>query len=386
MSITDPRERLIAARMRLIRSASQTPGEQAIPYWGVPATRMELVETDRYPEVACDGQTLFYNPEYINKCSNKELHAMFARFANSIVKRHHLRMGPRNPDKWSFSSLTASDFALSEAEIFAPNSLATEDSFKWAKDLSTEAIYETLPDEPNGTLGSGRGQLLPCPDMSPAGRKEEEARITDLEREGITEQKKHNSRRGNTPGWFQQILDKLDESKIPWQEHLRRFMVSKNPTRLTYTKPNRRFTNYPVFIPGIKKGELSEGLILIDTSGSTSNDWKFFLSELNGILNSLEVSDIHVIQCDAEVANYSCFSSGDRIEPKIHGTGGSDFRPAFRMVEKKSLSVEWCLIFSDMDIAFPEAAPPYPCIAFSTTDKKGPTWAENYKFKRLIIE
>ena len=105
----------------------------------------------------------------------------------------------------------------------------------------------------------------------------------------------------------------------------------------SYTRPSRRSGQVNFILPGIRKIGIPDIVVLWDTSGSMYGQETQILGELNGICEDTNTT-VRVICCDCAVhGDYDDISNAtDFIKaggPK--GGGGSDFSPAFTLLEKE---------------------------------------------------
>ncbi len=85
-------------------------------------------------------------------------------------------------------------------------------------------------------------------------------------------------------------------------------------------------------------------MIAIDTSGSVEGELvQKFVQKTYNILKSTESFfskiNLHIIQCDADIQQDVKITNQDEFDEylksmKIHGLGGTDFRPVFQYVDK----------------------------------------------------
>ena len=119
---------------------------------------------------------------------------------------------------------------------------------------------------------------------------------------------------------------------------------------------------------------IKEFVIAIDTSGSTSGELvQKFVQKTYNILKSTESFftkiNLHIIQCDADIqedVKLTCQKDFDEYlqTMKIHGLGGTDFRPVFQYVdqlrkEKEFHNLKGLIYFTDGYGTFPEKKPDY---------------------------
>jgi predicted metal-dependent peptidase len=119
---------------------------------------------------------------------------------------------------------------------------------------------------------------------------------------------------------------------------------------------------------------IKEFVIAIDTSGSVVGDQvQAFVQKTYNILKSTESFfskiNLHIIQCDANIQEHVKITSQDDFDEylndmKIHGLGGTDFRPVFQKVdqlvkEKEFQNLKGLIYFTDGYGVFPERKPDY---------------------------
>ncbi|MGI6211409.1 MAG: VWA-like domain-containing protein [Anaerovoracaceae bacterium] len=136
-------------------------------------------------------------------------------------------------------------------------------------------------------------------------------------------------------------------------------------------------------------------VIAIDTSESTSGSLvQTFLNKTYNILMQQESFasrfNLYIIQCDSvieDVVRITCRSDIQRYiaNMKIHGLGGTDFRPVFEYVDEliyqgKFQDLKGIIYFTDGHGTFPEKAPSYEAafvfIRQYYDDPPVPPWAE----------
>ena len=119
---------------------------------------------------------------------------------------------------------------------------------------------------------------------------------------------------------------------------------------------------------------IKDFVIAIDTSGSVAGeDVQSFLQKTYSILKSRESfrsrTNVHIIQCDAQVQSDEVISSEDDLERymdtmEIRGLGGTDFRPVFDYVDRLIAEGEFSdlkglIYFTDGLGTYPASKPAY---------------------------
>lgn len=151
--------------------------------------------------------------------------------------------------------------------------------------------------------------------------------------------------KGNTPGSFSTMFDKLFEIKLPWDDLLSNAILYpvQNQSSRTWSTKNMFFRN--VRVPGEKDTSLSAKTLLavVDSSGSISdsNLRKFF-----GVLlgSRTYFSDIHIVvhdhgvQGELEISEYELKNESalvDKIKSyHVPGRGGTSHHEAFERSEE----------------------------------------------------
>ena len=146
--------------------------------------------------------------------------------------------------------------------------------------------------------------------------------------------------------------------------------------------------------------KLHEMVIVLDTSASCSRGLcAWFLSAVRDILCRerlfFDRFRLHILQCDCEVQQDALVTNLDEFQwylehLELYGGGGTDFRPAFRhvdrLIEDGSLErLGGVLYFTDGYGVFPEEPPPYPTafvmLQYRCDDINIPRWA-----KTLVLD
>lgn len=154
---------------------------------------------------------------------------------------------------------------------------------------------------------------------------------------------------GNISGDVSLLIDKLMKSKVNWKQHLRKFLnkASKFTYEITRSKRNRRETSVGNVLvkPGYKKKYHGKLALIVDTSGSMSDeDLRRCFSEIDKI-NMSTNNEIIVIEADSKVQNIYPFDPKKPI--KLVGRGGTAYNEPIK--KAKELDVNGILYLGDMD-------------------------------------
>ncbi len=216
--------------------------------------------------------------------------------------------------------------------------------------------------------------------------------------------------RGLLPGGLTQNLQAVNREKYDYTSFLKKFAVMGEVMKVNndefdyvyYTYGLKLYEKVPLIEPLEYKEvkRIKEFVIAIDTSGSTSGELvQRFVQKTYNILKTTESFftkiNLHIIQCDANIQEAVKITTQEEFDHyiktmKIHGLGGTDFRPVFRYVEelrkaKEFTNLKGLIYFTDGYGEFPERKPEYETAFVYVNDEYNnpdvPAWAI-----KLILE
>lgn len=187
---------------------------------------------------------------------------------------------------------------------------------------------------------------------------------------------------GQMPSHLERFVDSLLESKVPWEDKLRKAMTGRigrntaNWSRLH----RRRYITQGLIIPTYSGFGAGTIVFAVDTSGSMSEDeLKQALGECDKILTDCNPERVILIGCDVCVETVIELHGGDTLQgsvPPIGGGGGTSFTPPFEYVADEKLKPDTLIYFTDTAGTFPSESPPYPVIWCCSEDWKKPPFGE----------
>lgn len=356
---TDARKKLMGARTALVLDQ---------PFFGVLALQLALKEDTTQETAWVDGETLGYNPAFVESLSHAELLGIVAHEVMHCAAGHPWRRDAREPKRWN------------EACDFAINQLLVESGFTLPGDAlldatyagkSAEWIYDRLPAPPPESQGGDEDGPESGEDESGDGQAQKPSSLGEV-RDCPTESEKSEAEwaqsvqqaaaaakaRGALPGGAERFASDAVAPKVDWRSALRRFVQQCSSSDYAWTRPNRRYLAQGLYLPSLHSETLGSIAIAIDTSGSIDQVLlDQFRAEVQTIADEMRPSRVHVLYCDAQVNRQDVFERDDVIEFNPAGGGGTDFCPVFDELEKLE-EPPVCLVYlTDLEGSFPEITP-----------------------------
>jgi len=385
----DAERRIIKARISLLFDS---------PFFGDLAMHLKIQKSDSVPAMGVTPYgDMYYNPKFIDTVNDDELKFVIAHEVLHCSTGQMIRKGYRDQLLWNLAMDFTTNIILRDACIGkVPQGALLDDSFR---NMITEEVYNEIykntkkiliqsidkgkgkgkgkgkdKDGGNGVDGvdgtdsgdskdSGDGKGSKTLDehiykpMKPGEGKDIEQEWKQRVASAATVARG----RGNLPGNIEMLIEELLRPMVEWRVLLEQFMSRCSRNDYVWSKPSRRHIDNGTYLPSIT-GESIEICVAIDTSGSISDEEiKIFLSEVNAILNLNSSILMHLYQCDTAMI-YKEYRSGDKLEARVTGRGGTSFKPVFEDIEKRGISPACLCYLTDGDGSYPEKEPAYPVL------------------------
>jgi len=363
-------DRIIVARVGLLLRH---------PFFGNMATRLRILAADDWlPTAAVDGRNLYFNTQFFNAMSNKEIEFVIAHEILHCVFDHLGRRNERNPMLYNI----AADYIVNNTLVRdrigeKPKLVDCFQDFKY-EGWTSEEVYEDLLEEmeKNGQdaldqLGEMLDEHVDWDAEGGDGEDGEEetdsnghkiskrpGKLTEEERRQIKDEIKENmlsaaqsAGAGNVPAGVARMIKELTEPKMNWRELLRQQMQSTIRNDFTFARPSRKGQMSGAVLPGMKFDETIDICVALDMSGSIG-EWQArdFLSEIKGIMDEYQDYRIKVWCFDTEVYGEEDFSADggeDLTEYEIRGGGGTDFMCNWEYMKEHDIQPKKFLMFTD---------------------------------------
>ena len=352
------RESLTTARIGLLLKE---------PFFGNLATRLTLVNADRWlPTAATDGRRFYYNTKFLQQLSPKQIEFLFGHEVLHVVYDHIGRRGDRDPQL----SNIAADYCVNgdlithkigevidvvpiihDSKYYGQSyEEVYDDLYENADkididDLLDKVLDDHLDGDDEGGGGEGNGSSE-RPVLSDQERKE----IKDEMKEAILSAAQ-TAGAGNIPAGVARMIKELTEPKMNWRDLLDVQIKSTIKSDFSWMRPNRKAWHTGVMLPGMVPDETIDLVVAIDVSGSISEDMvRDFLSEIKGIMDAYTTFNIKVFCFDTEIYNEADFTADnlhDIHEYEIVGGGGTSFEAVFEYLKENAIEPKKLVMFTD---------------------------------------
>lgn len=405
------------ARKEIIKARSQLLTKY--PFFGYLSLGFELKEVkDRESTMATDGNNLFYNPEFVKKISQPHLITIIAQEVLHCGLGHIWRRGERVSDKWNIACDHAANLILKDEGFTFPKDHLADSRFK---NMSVEAIYELIPDNPSQKLllddhspwykndkdkdkeqrkdqGQGKNSNNQDSNESNSNNKlseDQKEQASDNSSQGGEDLKKNWEEKmaraaiiaklqGHAPGVVDKIVEDILEPKIDWPGILKETVMSTVKKDFRLIPPLKKHLWRKIYLPSTYgEGEI-EIAVAIDTSGSVSDrEFQEFMAEIRGITEQFTEYKLYLFLCDAKIHNSYIITHLDKWPTKLpKAGGGTDFTPVFKMIENQKLSISTLVYLTDGEGTFPSLSPHYPVIWLLNKENINVPWGRKIIMQR----
>ena len=360
-----------------------------VPFFGYLAMQLRVRAARPEDKIPTCGITpdglLIVNEDFIYSLNHKEVCGVLAHEVMHPALFFWMRKANRVHELFNIAHDLSFNFMIEEmagGEIALPNGVLLDRKFQG---MSAEEIYIYLKKGDNGSgqtkidvkgggsitvqsNGKGAESYIDCRgDLSESklgkkaaqGDKSAQGKLSEQWKLNLaTAAQQHEKRcksQGSLPAGLKRIIHEMLHPQLEWQDILRQW-AGENGRREEYgfARPNRRSHHLGFILPSQCCGGFADVVYLIDSSGSMSQrELACARAEAHGILDEMGC-EIRVIVCDAAV-HVDC-TLEDALEIEMKGGGGSNFNPAFAMLDEEGFDGA-VIAFTDGMICVPEEMP-----------------------------
>ena len=339
-------EKITKARASLVLTA---------PFFASLALKMKLVADPSCETMWVDGVSMGYNPKFIQPLPMEQVKGLICHEVMHVACHHNTRRGERDFQNWNIACDYAIDPIVKNAGFVQPWESINPTYHNW----EAEKIFKDLlqnnkdknhaggqdkagqggPAQDNNNDSAqtdkqpkcGFGEVRDYPGKNGGKASAAEKRQAEQEQKIAVKQAAQIAKaQGTLPQSLERLINEITEPKIPWREVLARFLTENARNDYSWQLPNRRFIHQGLYLPELKNPELGLIALLVDTSGSISQqDLNQFAAEMHSLLAAYK-TELMVIYVDAAVQGVEFIASDDTdMNLELKGGGGTDYRPGY---------------------------------------------------------
>lgn len=400
-------------RMKKARAALVT--NPAYAFFGCLALRLRLQGVPWCKTMTTDGDSLFFNPAYVESLKEGETMGVIAHEVFHLARLHHVRRGGRDLSRWNEACDYTINPDLIKLGFQLPGKPMLQARFEG---MGAEEVFGILEREArqkqqspeqdkqeggdDGDSGSGGGddedgndsgssrddgdesgdggdnssgddcgapgdgpEARPAPDPGAcggvidaapdeSGMNDKAAEIEAAVRQAVSVAKAANA--GTLPAFLERLVTDLNESRVDWRAAIADFVDDAATRALAWERPNKRFLGGPFYMPGNRADSVSKLVSVVDSSGSIDAPvLSVMRDQLQAILDTGRVECVQVIYCHHKTHGGQEFRKGESIVLNVTETGGTLFGPAFREIEEQHPDAAAIIYLTDL-----EPAPGHP--------------------------
>ena len=330
------------------------------PFIGSIALGLIWVNAPDIGTMATDGRSVWFNPDWCEAHGVEKTMGVIAHEVLHVINRHHLRRGERDAELWNVAADLLINRLLQDDKYVLPRDGLFDRDRRYAG-LATETIYARLieqqqqqqAEEPKdgrsssqasvgAAIGSGNGHDPIASGQTNSRAKPDQrevhsgnsvfptrlwGEVRDLtkpngQRLSPTErlQAEHDldvrirqaaaaAKRAGKYGVALREMIEIATDRVDWRDKFRMAFDGVLRGEVGWARPNRRFIQHGMYLPGWRRTGAGRVGFVLDTSGSISaNELSVYTAAVLGILEETGPEEVALIQCDAQVQR-------DRLHP-----------------------------------------------------------------------
>ena len=323
-----------------------------------------VVEDNTMPTAATDMLKIYYNAAFIGSLEFDVVMFVLAHELLHIVYKHGLRMRGRDPRVWNMACDYAINWILQEYGFKVWSNALIDKQYA---NMGAEEIYELLTKNPQKQPQSNDmdGDIKEPTNMS----EEQRAAVEQEIQQRVAQAATFARTQGQLAGSLERLVDAVLNPQPSWQDLLREYMTRVSHDNENWTRRNRRYPG--VYLPAMYSEGMGEIIVIGDTSGSITNEEiGNVITAVEDIAASTRPERVRLLWADTEVAGEQVFESGESIDAKPCGGGGTDMRVPLAYAEQYSPDV--VVLITDGYTPWPDVDPAYPLIVCCTTSQVSP--------------
>jgi len=393
------------------------------PFLGSIALGLEWVCAPDIGTMATDGRRVWFNPCWCEEHGIEKTMGVIGHEVLHIVNKHHLRRGDRNADLWNIAADLLINRLLEDDNFTLPPDGLFDRERRFAG-LPTETIYARLHEEqeqqqachaqqqpgetqantpshgpsnaaasasPNQPAaqpavtgkadGAKDGDVTPArhwgevrdltapngKPLNPSQRRRAEYDLDVCIRQAVA-----SARRASKFSTGYEEVINVTTNQIDWSDKFRISFDGLLRAEVSWTRPNRRFVQHGLYLPGWRRVGPGRIAFVLDTSGSISpEELALYTAGVLGILEETGPEEVVLVQCDARVQHVAYLRAGETFDAvEVRGRGGTLFQPAFDWITDSGLAFSAIVYATDLDCIDEPQDPGVPVIWLTPNDNR----------------
>lgn len=342
------------------------------PYFGMLASRLLHEPSDSISGYASNGKRFIYNSDFLERRSVEEVMFILTNAVMHHVLSHQQRKLNRRGRLWQLST----DYAINN--LLAKNGLNIPQGANYNKEFEgmyAEEIYDALKEEyfadgadAFGESGNATSQETGMPQEADDSQgfanidgisDEMDAQDESQWQYAASIAQEVAQRKGAMPLGLERLGKKVKPSDVDWRFELYNAVNRHMRNNYAFMPPNKKHIHRGIALPSLTSDTLSL-CVAIDTSGSIDDQLLgAFMEEFKSIMQNFPSVKIELIIADAKVHAHHTFQGGERMDFRLKGGGGTDYRPTFDYVEANLPMTTMLLYFTDGEGSYPRIPPNY---------------------------
>lgn len=329
------------------------------PFFGNMATRLKIQEGSEWCKTAAtDGRSIFFNREFFEKLTTKNVEFVIAHEILHNVFDHMGRREGRHPRIFNAAADYCVNGQLVRDRIGDPikdfQMFHDQKYYGWSAEQVYDDIYEKMDSDELDALGKLLDEHIDWEESNgngqPSYTKEELRAIRDEIREA-TMQAAQAAGAGNVPAGVARLIKELTEPKMNWREIIRQQIQSIIRNDYSFSRPNRKGWHMSAVLPGTNFAETIDVCVALDMSGSIGErEARDFLTEVKGIMDEFKDFKLKLWCFDTAVyneADFDGYNSDEFMNYQIAGGGGTSFEVNWEYMVDNEIQPKKFIMFTD---------------------------------------
>jgi len=301
------------------------------------------------PTAGVDGINLFINPNWFMSLQENERVGLLVHEVMHVVYQHMLRGEHKDKEKYNQAADYVINLELQDQGYVLPQGGLIDEQYR---DMSTEQVYDLLPDKPSGSPDydcdikvpeDGEGEGKGSGSISDSSR----IKIGNILIKAAIQSKAQGDKAGTIPGEAQRLIEDMINPKIPWSTLLQNYFSQYSKDDYSFKKPNRRYMP-EWYLPSLYSESIADLAFAIDTSGSvTDEEFNAIRSEIHSVRETMHPKNTIIVDFDSDIKNVHELDENQSIDDVVFtGYGGTNLYPVFEHFNKNPPTV--LIVFSDL--------------------------------------